>query len=70
MDYIRTEKYMLTLVDVETYCRPMNWAVVTVVSDKPNDEFVIAQFYSENDAKFFVEKLPSQGLQVRRITCS
>lgn len=64
---MRLEKVVTRLVPVETYCQPMFWAIDQTKSDRPDNEYVIAQFNSEHDAKFFVEKLPPQGLEVRRI---
>lgn len=64
---MKTEKTITTTTAVYTYCRPMYWAIVQTKSDNPNNEYVIAQFNSEHDAKFFVDKLPPQGLEVRKI---
>lgn len=62
------EKTITQTVQVDVYCRPMHWAVVTVpLSGYPDNPYVIAQFNSESDAKFFVANLPPQGLEVRKI---
>jgi hypothetical protein len=69
------EKTITQTVQVQVCSRPMHWAVVTVTPfplldptsyDARHGE-VIAQFHSETDAKFFVDILPPQGLEVRKI---
>ncbi len=64
---MKTEKTITTTKAVYTYSRPMHWAVVTIMSNRESDEAVIAQFHSETDARFFVDKVPSQNLEVRKI---
>lgn len=65
---MQTEKTITITKAVYTYSRPMQWAVVTIMSDRPNDEAVIAQFNSGSDARFFVDSLPpQQNLEVRKI---
>ena len=61
------EKTITQTVQVQVCSRPMHWAVVSVAPENDGDEYVIAQFHSEADAKFFVERLPPQGLKVRKI---
>ncbi len=69
------EKTITQTVQVDVYCRPMQWAVVVVTPfqlldptsyDARHGE-VIAQFHTEADAMFFVDRLPPQGLEVRKI---
>lgn len=70
---MQTEKTITTTKAVYTYSRPMHWAVVTIMSNRDRDEAVesleavIAQFHSETDARFFVDSLPPQNLEVRKI---
>ena len=49
-----TEKTVTTTTTVETYCRPMQWAVVLRNKNISNDEYVIAQFHSMDDAESFI----------------
>ena len=64
---MKTEKTISTTVVVETYCRPMYWAVISAVSKNVGDEYVMAMFHSKTDAEFFVERLPPQNLEIRKI---
>lgn len=64
---MKTEKVIKQIATVETYCRPMHWAVVAIVSKNIGDEYVIATFYSEHDAEHFVDSMPPQNLEVRKI---
>lgn len=64
---MKTEKTITTTKAVYTYSRPMQWAVATIMSDRTNDEAVIAQFYSETDARLFVDSRPRRHLEVRKI---
>lgn len=64
---MKVEKLVTTVILVETYCRPMCWAVVVTDKNNPKNEHVMAQFHTHSDAEFFVKQLPPQGLEVRKI---
>lgn len=64
---MKLEKIVTITQVVETYCRPMSWAVVTIISERPRDEYVMALFHSKTDAEHFVNSLPPQNLEVRKV---